>query len=64
MEISVVFQIAAVGILVAVLNQVLHSAGRAEQATMTTLAGVVIVLLWVIHYISDLFRTVETLFQL
>jgi len=64
MEISVVFQIAAVGILVAVLNQVLNSAGRSEQATMTTLAGVIIVLLWVIHYISDLFTTVETLFQL
>jgi len=64
MEISVVFQIAAVGILVAVLNQVLNSAGRSEQATMTTLAGVVIVLLWVINYISDLFTTVETLFQL
>jgi len=64
MEISVVFQIAAVGILVAVLNQVLNSAGRTEQATMTTLAGVVIVLLWVIQYISDLFKTVETLFQL
>lgn len=63
MDIGSVFQIATVGILVAVLNQVLNSVGRGEQATMTTLAGVVIVLFWVIHYISDLFSTVNTLFQ-
>jgi len=63
MDIGSVFQIATVGILVAVLNQVLNSVGRSEQATMTTLAGVVIVLFWVIHYISDLFTTVQTLFQ-
>ncbi|MCL1935557.1 MAG: stage III sporulation protein AC [Defluviitaleaceae bacterium] len=63
MDISSVFQIATVGILVAVLNQVLNSVGRSEQATMTTLAGVVIVLFWVIHHISDLFSTVQTLFQ-
>ena len=63
MDISSVFQIATVGILVAVLNQVLQSLGRSEQATMTTLAGLVIVLLWVIHYVSDLFTTVQTLFQ-
>lgn len=63
MDISSVFQIATVGILVAVLNQVLQSLGRSEQATMTTLAGLVIVLLWVIHYVSDLFTTVHSLFQ-
>lgn len=63
MDINSVFQIATVGILVAVLNQVLNSVGRQEQATMTTLAGVVIVLFWVIHYINDLFVTVHTLFQ-
>lgn len=63
MDINSVFQIATVGILVAVLNQVLNSVGRQEQATMTTLAGVVIVLFWVIHYISDLFNTVQTIFQ-
>ena len=63
MDISSVFQIATVGILVAVLNQVLQSLGRSEQATMTTLAGLVIVLLWVIHYVSDLFTTVQTLFH-
>ena len=64
MEIGVVFQIAAVGILVAVLNQVLNSVGRQEQATMTTLAGLVIVLFWVVQHISSLFNTVQTLFQL
>ncbi|NLK37946.1 MAG: stage III sporulation protein AC [Epulopiscium sp.] len=64
MEINIVFQIAAVGILVAVLNQVLIRAGREEQAMMTTLAGLVVVLFWVIQYISTLFQTVQTLFQL
>lgn len=64
MEISIVFRIAAVGILVAVLNQVLIRAGREEQAMMTTLAGLVVVLFWVIQYISQLFNTVQTLFQL
>ena len=64
MDITVVFQIAAVGILVAVLNQVLIRAGREEQAMMTTLAGLVVVLFWVIQYISDLFTTVQTLFNL
>ena len=64
MEIGVVFQIAAVGILVAVLNQVLNSVGRQEQATMPTLAGLVIVLFWVVQHISSLFNTVQTLFQL
>jgi len=63
MDINSVFQIAAVGILVAVLNQVLTSAGRQDQATMTTIAGVIIVLFWVIHYISDLFDTIQSLFQ-
>lgn len=64
MEIGIVFQIAAVGILVAVLNQVLIRAGREEQAMMTTLAGLVVVLFWVIQYISTLFDTVQTLFNL
>ena len=64
MEINLVFRIAAVGILVAVLNQVLIRAGREEQAMMTTLAGLVVVLFWVIQYISQLFDTVQTLFQL
>ena len=64
MDISVVFQIAAVGILVAVLNQVLNRAGREEQATMTTLAGLLVVLFWVIQHISDLFNEVQFIFGL
>ena len=64
MDITIVFQIAAVGILVAVLNQVLIRAGREEQAMMTTLAGLVVVLFWVIQYISTLFNTVQTLFTI
>ena len=64
MEINIVFRIAAVGILVAVLHQVLMRAGREEQAMLTTLAGLVVVLFWVIQYISQLFDTVQSLFQL
>lgn len=62
-EISIVFRIAAVGILVAVLNQILSKAGREEQAMMTTLAGLVLVLFWVIQYISELFQTMQTMFR-
>ncbi len=64
MEIDIVFRIAAVGILVAVLNQLLVRSGREEQAMMTTLAGLVVVLFWIIGYISQLFETVQTMFQL
>ena len=64
MDINIVFRIAAVGILVAVLNQVIIRAGREEMAMMTTLAGLVVVLFWVIQYISDLFIKIQTLFQL
>jgi len=64
MDINIVFRIAAVGILVAVLNQVLVRAGREEQAMMTTLAGLVVVLFWVIEYINELFTSVQTLFRL
>lgn len=64
MEIDIVFKIAAAGILIAVLNQVLIRAGREEQAMLTTLAGLVVVLFWVIQYISTLFDTVQTMFHL
>lgn len=64
MDIDIVFKIAAVGILIAVLNQVLIRAGREEQAMMTSLAGLVVVLFWVIRYISTLFDTVQTMFNL
>lgn len=64
MEVDIIFKIATVGILVAVLNQILIRAGRDEQAMMTTLAGLVVVLFWVIQYIYTLFDTIQTLFQL
>lgn len=64
MDINIVFRIAAVGILVSVMNQVLTRAGRDEQAMLTTLAGLVVVLYWIIQYISDLFSEVQTLFRL
>lgn len=64
MDVNLLFKIAAIGILVAVLHQVLCRAGREEQAMMTTLAGVVIVLTLVIKEISSLFNTVRTLFNI
>ena len=64
MNIDLLFKIAAIGILVAVIHQVLVRAGRDDQAMMTTLAGVIIVLSIVIKEISALFETVRTLFNL
>ena len=64
MNVDLIFKIAAVGILVSVLNQVLSRAGREEQATMTTLAGLVVVLMMVVREISSLFELVKTLFGL
>lgn len=64
MSIDLLFKIAAIGILVAVLYQVLVRAGREDQAMMTTLAGLVIVLSMVIQEISKLFESVRTLFNL
>ncbi len=64
MNIDMIFKIAAIGILVSVLNQVLIRAGREEQAMMTTLAGIVIVLMIVINMISKLFDSVKAIFQL
>ncbi len=64
MDISLLFRIAAIGILVAVLYQVLVRAGREDQAMMTTLAGLIIVLTMVIKEISELFNTVKTIFNL
>lgn len=63
MEIDLIFKIAAVGIIVSVLNQVLTRSGRDEQATMTTLAGLVVVLMIVAQKIAALFELVKTLFQ-
>jgi len=64
MNVDLIFKIAAVGILVSVLNQVLSRSGRDEQATMTTLAGLVVVLMMVVQEISNLFDLVKNLFGL
>ena len=64
MNIDLIFKIAAVGIIVAVLNQVLNRAGREEQAMMTTLAGIIVVLMMIITEISQLFEAVKTVFGL
>lgn len=64
MDVSLIFKIAAVGIVVSVLNQVLARSGREEQATMTTLAGLVVVLMMVVRQIADLFELVQNLFGL
>lgn len=64
MDVDLIFRIAAVGILVSVLNQVLSRSGREEQATMVTLAGLVVVLMMVVQQISDLFQLVKDLFGL
>ena len=64
MDVSIIFKIAAVGIITAVLNQVLSRAGRDEQATMTTLAGLVVVLFWVVQYIGEPFEMIQKLFGL
>lgn len=63
MEIDLIFKIAAVGIIVSILNQVLSRSGREEQATMTTLAGLVVVLMLIAQKIADLFDLVKSLFE-
>ena len=64
MDVDLIFKIAAVGILVAVLNLLLVRSGREEQAMMTTLAGLVVALMMLVQQISDLFQLVKTLFGL
>ena len=64
MNVDLIFKIAAIGILVSVLNQVLTRSGRDEQATMTTQAGLVVVLMMVVQEIASLFDMVKTLFRL
>ena len=63
MDIDLIFKIAAVGIIVSILNQVLVRSGREEQATMTTLAGLVVVLMIVVQRSAELFTLVKDLFQ-
>ena len=64
MDVDLIFKIAAVGILVAVLNMLLSRAGREEQALMTTIAGLIVVLVVVIREISGLFDLIKSLFRL
>lgn len=64
MEIDLIFKIAAIGIIISILNQVLTRSGREEQATMTTLTGLVVVLMMVAQKIFDLFELVKRLFDL
>ncbi|MCM1494964.1 MAG: stage III sporulation protein AC [Bacteroides sp.] len=64
MTIGLIFKIAAVGILVALLNQVLKHSGREEHAYLVSLAGLILVLTWLVPYIYDLFVTIQALFQI
>ena len=64
MDISLILKVAGVGILVTVACQILTRAGRDEQAMMTTLAGLVVVLFWIVQYIGDLFEMIQNMFGL
>ena len=64
MEVSLIFKIAAVGILVSVISQILKHSGREEQAFLTSIAGLLLVLYWIVPYISDLFKTIKKMFEL
>lgn len=64
MGVEIIFKIAAVGIITAIVNQILKYSGKEEISTLSTLAGLIIVLLMVVGLISDLFETVKTLFSL
>ena len=64
MEVDLIFQIAAIGIIVAVLKQLLMRSGREEQAMMTTLAGLIVVLMMILRQIDTLFQTVKSIFSL
>ena len=64
MEVNLIFKIAAVGILVSVISQILKHSGREEHAFLTSLAGLILVLFWIIPYIHELFETIKELFSL
>lgn len=64
MEVSIIFKIAAVGILVSILSQILKHSGRDEQAFLVSLSGLMIVLFWIVPYIYDLFESIQQLFTL
>lgn len=64
MEVDLIFKIAAIGIIVSILNQLLSKSGREEQATMTTITGLVVVLIMVAQKIAELFDLIKSLFDL
>lgn len=64
MSVNIIFKIAAVGILVSILNQILKHSGRDEQAFLTSFAGLLLVLFWIVPYIYELLETVKELFML
>lgn len=64
MDVDLIFKIAAIGIIVAVLNQILVRSGREEQAMMTTLAGLIVVLMMIVYEIRDLFDVIKSVFGL
>ena len=64
MSVNLIFKIAAVGILVSVISQVLKHSGREEQAFLTSLAGLILVLFWIVPYIYELFESIQQLFVL
>ena len=64
MEVGLIFKIAAVGILVSVISQILKHSGREEQASLTSLAGLLLVLYCIVPYISDLFEAMKKMFEL
>ena len=64
MSIQLIYKIAAVGILISILTQVLKHSGRDEQAFLVSLAGLILVLLWIVPYIYELFQTVGQMFSL
>ncbi|MCI5901495.1 MAG: stage III sporulation protein AC [Blautia sp.] len=64
MEVGIIFKIAAVGILVSILSQILKHSGRDEQAFLVSLAGLLVVLYWIVPYIYELFESIQQLFEL
>lgn len=64
MEVNLIFKIAAVGILVSVISQILKQSGREEHAFLVSLAGLILVLFWIVPYIYELFETIKNLFSL
>lgn len=64
MDVNIIFKIAAVGILVSVISQILKQSGREEHSFLVSLAGLILVLFWIVPYIYELFETVKDLFML